>query len=167
MLVFFSLVFLTIFAEPATRVPFTTPALGDVAFKQPPEFARRIFFNILPGHHDTTPWEEFLVRNRTPPYITAMPEITHRPLQANPAFPQYLILHSDGFTDLTQKRGLSWVISHWARGMTANVLGVSSMALRLLRQALGGDDKRAVSAVLTLDMEVPWIDDVALIVQQL
>jgi hypothetical protein len=41
------------------------------------------------------------------------------------------------------------------------------MALRLLREALGGDDAAAVSTVLTLDMDTPWIDDIAIVVQQL
>jgi pyruvate dehydrogenase phosphatase len=43
----------------------------------------------------------------------------------------------------------------------------TNMALRLLREALGGDDCFSVSRVLTLDMDVAWIDDTAIIVQDL
>ena len=41
-----------------------------------------------------------------------------------------------------------------------------NMALRLLRRALGGD-RYSVSRVLTLDMDVAWIDDTAIVVQTL
>lgn len=53
---------------------------GDIPFKQSPVFTRRILYNLFPGFHNTSPWEEFLVRNITPPYITAEPEINHRRL---------------------------------------------------------------------------------------
>jgi pyruvate dehydrogenase phosphatase len=42
-----------------------------------------------------------------------------------------------------------------------------NMALRLLRRCLGGDDRASVSRVLTLDMEVAWIDDTSIVVQTL
>ena len=41
-----------------------------------------------------------------------------------------------------------------------------NMALRLLRRSLGGD-RYSVSRVLTLDMDVAWIDDTAIVVQTL
>jgi len=153
-----------------------TRCMGDVAFKQPPEFTRRILYNLLPGFHDTSPWEEFLMRNRTPPYISATPDITHRRLpHCTPASPQYLILNSDGFTDLVHDKGQQRVVSNWARQMILEAqypdrsqgLSSDNMALRLLRQALGGEDGTAVSAVLTLDMDTPWIDDTTVVVQQL
>ena len=53
---------------------------GDIPFKQSPLFTRRILYNLLPGFHNTSPWEEFLVRNLTPPYISAEPDIIHRRL---------------------------------------------------------------------------------------
>jgi len=150
-------------------------SLGDVPFKQPPEFTRRILYNLLPGFHDTSPWEEFLVRNRSPPYISAMPEITHRRLEPlAPSTPRFLILFSDGFTDLCSSQGEEWVLTNWARRMVrkrpvgvGGKTGSTNMALQLLREALGGDDCFSVSRVLTLDMEVAWIDDTAIIVQDL
>jgi len=42
-----------------------------------------------------------------------------------------------------------------------------NMALSLLRKALGGEDRFSVSRVLTLDMDVAWIDDTAIVVQTL
>lgn len=41
-----------------------------------------------------------------------------------------------------------------------------NMALKLLWQGLGGD-LVGVSKVLTLDMDVPWLDDVSIVVQSL
>lgn len=58
----------------------TCSGFGDIPFKQSPLFTRRILYNLLPGFHNTSPWEEFLVRNLTPPYISAEPDITHRRL---------------------------------------------------------------------------------------
>jgi len=151
-------------------------SLGDVPFKQPPEFSRRILYNLFPGFHDTSPWEEFLIRNQTPPYISAIPEITHRRLGPAAPHSRFLLLFSDGFTDLCSSRGQQWVLTHWARRMArgrrpaagaAEIGGSMNMALQLLREALGGDDCFSVSRVLTLDMEAAWIDDTAIVVQDL
>lgn len=164
--------------------------LGDIPFKQPPVFTRRILYNLFPGFHNTSPWEEFLLRNRTPPYISAQPEVTHRRLDGPfSSSPRYLILSSDGFADLCSGEGQQRIIASWANSMAAKadmsmlparVLGVAgtamangksdgttdNMALRLLRRALGGD-RYSVSRVLTLDMDVAWIDDTAIVVQTL
>lgn len=157
--------------------------LGDIPFKQPPAFTRRILYNLFPGFHNTSPWEEFLVRNLTPPYITAQPEITHRRLD-DPSLrgPRFLILSSDGFSDLCSGEGQKRIISSWATSMVTSPCETSmigcagwtgagekpdNMALRLLRRALGGEDRYSVSRVLTLDMDVAWIDDTSIVVQTL
>ncbi|RDB19349.1 [Pyruvate dehydrogenase [acetyl-transferring]]-phosphatase 1, mitochondrial [Hypsizygus marmoreus] len=152
-----------------------TRCLGDIPFKQPPEFTRRILYNLFPGFHNTSPWEEFLVRNRTPPYITAQPEVTHRRLDGRIARgPRFLILSSDGFADLCTGEGQQRIVASWAASTAPHsVVGASepdkrdNMALRLLRRALGGEDRYSVSRVLTLDMDVAWIDDTAIVVQTL
>lgn len=134
--------------------------LGDTPFKQPPEFTRRILYNLSPGLPDVSPWEEFLVRNRTPPYISTEPEIVHTRLQGE----QYLILCSDGFVDLCGGDGHKRIVTDWATKWRHHD---GNMALGLLRRALGGEDNFRVSKVLTLDMESAWIDDTALVVQRL
>ena len=154
--------------------------IGDVPFKQPPEFTRRILYNLYPGFHNTAAWEEFLELNHTPPYISSKPEITHRRLDrpssaaenGQAALSRLLILSSDGLTDLCQGPGQQRVIGTWARNLQRNVgegTGVTSgnMALRLLWQALGAEDNDSVSRVLTLDMNTSWIDDTAIVVQVL
>ncbi|PPQ82353.1 hypothetical protein CVT25_008314 [Psilocybe cyanescens] len=197
-----------------------TRCFGDIPFKQPPSFTRRILYNLFPGFHNTSPWEEFLIRNQTPPYITAEPQIIHRRLdgddacstvppssttlsasrsssrssiakknlfwsgsktssqQSSTPLPRFLILASDGFTDLCSGEGQKRIIESWARSMVANnppetvtdaVPGSrqDNMALRLLRRAVGGEDRFGVSRVLTLDMDVAWIDDTSIVVQTL
>ncbi|KAG6909587.1 hypothetical protein DXG01_016626 [Tephrocybe rancida] len=150
--------------------------LGDIPFKQPPAFTRRILYNLFPGFHNTSPWEEFLVRNRTPPYITAQPEVTHRRLDGPSQGPRFLVLSSDGFADLCSGEGQQRIVASWAKAMVDQPFEVQAggtserpdnMALRLLRRALGGDDRYSVSRVLTLDMDVAWIDDTAIVVQTL
>ncbi|KAG1725857.1 phosphatase 2C-like domain-containing protein [Suillus lakei] len=141
--------------------------LGDTPFKQPPEFTRRILYNLYPGQHDTSPWEEFLMRNHTPPYISSTPEVTHYPLDPSPRAPRkYLILCSDGFTDIcgTNQRA---IVDQWARAAASSSsreLDEKSLALQLLWQALG-NDPTSVSRVLTLNMDSPWLDDVSIVVQ--
>ncbi|KAG2356311.1 phosphatase 2C-like domain-containing protein [Suillus spraguei] len=149
------------------RVMNEHPGLGDTPFKQPPEFTRRILYNLYPGQHDTSPWEEFLMRNHTPPYVSSTPEVTHYPLDPSPRAPRkYLILCSDGFTDIcgTNQRA---IVDQWARAAArsnSRELDEKSLALRLLWQALG-NDPTSVSRVLTLNMDSPWLDDVSIVVQ--
>jgi len=45
--------------------------------------------------------------------------------------------------------------------------GKTNLALRLLRHSIGGEDTKSVSKVLTLDMNIPWIDDTTIVVQTL
>ncbi|KDQ59746.1 hypothetical protein JAAARDRAFT_205725 [Jaapia argillacea MUCL 33604] len=154
--------------------------IGDVPFKQPPEFTRRILYNLYPGFHDTSPWEEFLVRNRTPPYISSEAEIIHRPLTPKrggcpiPLFNRgllntprpLLILCSDGLSDLYHGLTPQEMAAVWARNLTLRGQ-LTNLALQLLRDAIGGPDTHKVSQMLTLDMDSPWIDDVAIVVQAL
>ena len=42
-----------------------------------------------------------------------------------------------------------------------------NLALRLLREGLGGPDLDKVSSMLTLEFESKWIDDVTVLVQRL
>ncbi|KAL4065190.1 phosphatase 2C-like domain-containing protein [Scleroderma citrinum] len=143
--------------------------IGDTPFKQPPEFTRRILYNLFPGNTDTSPWEEFLVRNITPPYISATPEVIHFPLDPSEgSLRKYLILCSDGFTDICGQQQRN-VVERWLRSMdssSGSTLGSENMALQLLWHGLGGDSV-SVSKVLTLDLEVPWLDDITIVVQSL
>jgi len=149
-----------------------TRCIGDIPFKQPPEFTRRILYNIFPGYRSaTSAWEEFLVRNISAPYISSEPDVVHRKL-SSPTNNGYLIMCSDGLADLYSSHHLSeeQMIEDWARVITRADSGREddeNLAIRLLRHAIGGDDVKSVSRVMTLDMDSPWIDDTTILVQTL
>lgn len=155
------------------------------------------------------------MRNQTPPYITAEPQIIHRrldgdevqvtstnppsapvlkrtktkfSLNADPqpqaassaaTLPRFLILASDGFSALCDGERQERVIESWARSMVSSDPPVSvtdaqpgtrmdNMALRLLRLALGGDDRFGVSRLLTLDVpDDSWMDDTSIVIRTL
>ena len=147
--------------------------IGDIPFKQPSEFTRKILYNIFPGYRDTSAWDEFLDRNISPPYITAEPEITHRKLCPN-TDNGFLILCSDGLADLwsTTFSDEQRMVEEWGRVVAEvvkkeGVAGKTNLALELLRHSIGGDDAKSVSRVLTLDMNTPWIDDTTIVIQTL
>jgi pyruvate dehydrogenase phosphatase len=116
---------------------------------------------------DPTPWETFLSRNRTPPYISSEPDVIHRRLGPR----SFLILATDGLSELcdVDSVGRADVVADWARCVAeaAEVPGKDNLALRLLRHALGGDDLVYISQLITLDMDTPWMDDTTIIVQAL
>ncbi|TFK45621.1 protein serine/threonine phosphatase 2C [Heliocybe sulcata] len=143
--------------------------IGDAPFKQPPEFTRRILYNLYPGFHDTSPWEEFLVRNRTPPYISSQADVVHRKLKSPARDTVYLVLCSDGLNDLCDGHTRERIEELWERDLGSNNAsgGYPNLALRLLRYVIGDRCTLKVSKVLTLDMDSPWIDDTSIIVQTL
>ena len=153
--------------------PYSSLGIGDIPFKQPPEFTRKILYNIFPGYRDTSAWDEFLDRNISPPYITAEPEITHRKLCPNTRN-GFLILCSDGLADLWSSTfpDEQRMVDEWGR-VVAEVVnkegfsGKTNLALKLLRHSIGGEDTKGVSKVLTLDMNTPWIDDTTIVIQTL
>ena len=116
--------------------------LGDVPFKQPPDFTRRVLYNLLPGFHNVSPWEEFLVRNLTPPYITAEPDVVHRCLDESSGTskrdteaPWFLILASDGFADLCgSQEAQAKIINKWAKGLVSRSASSSQRFPWLLKK---------------------------------
>jgi len=174
---------------PDDGVRCTFLGIGDAPFKQPAIFTRRVLYNLYPGVADPTPWETFLSRNRTPPYISSEPDVVHRRLGPH----SFLILATDGLSELYDGAGRSDMVADWARyvaqagakvgkkevaaavvnGKEEKEHGVEveveeeNLALGLLRRALGGEDLMSISQMITLDMETPWMDDTTIIVQAL
>ena len=139
-----------------------------------------MLYNLYPGVADPTPWETFLSRNRTPPYISSEPDVVHRRLGPR----SFLILATDGLSELYDGAGRSDMVADWAR-CVAEAGGAArhgrasakdggeeeeeeeNLALGLLRRALGGEDLMSISQMITLEMESPWMDDTTIIVQAL
>lgn len=139
--------------------------IGDSPFKQPALFTRRVLYNLYPGVADPTPWETFLTRNRTPPYISSEPDVVHRRLGPR----SFLVLATDGLSELFDGAGRADMVAEWARCVAeaAKDGENDNLALRLLRHALGGEDLVSISQMITLDMDSPWMDDTTIIVQAL
>ncbi len=118
---------------------------------------------------DPTPWETFLARNRTPPYISSVPDVVHRRLPPRSGGGgSFLILATDGLSELYDGTARAEMAADWARCVAeaASAKG-ENLALRLLRRALGGEDLMSISQMVTLDMDTPWMDDTTIIVQAL
>jgi pyruvate dehydrogenase phosphatase len=148
------------------RAPLATPGIGDAPFKQPAILTRRVLYNLYPGVPDPTPWETFLARNRTPPYISSEPDIVHRRLVPR----SFLVLATDGLSELYDgAAGRADMAAGWAHCIAeaGRAPGKENLALRLLRHALGGEDLMSISQMITLDMDTPWMDDTTIIVQAL
>ena len=102
----------------------------------------------------------------------------------------FLILATDGLSELYDGAGRSDMVADWARcvaeaGARASLVKAKAtksesekeeeedgeeeenLALALLRRALGGEDLMSISQMITLDMESPWMDDTTIIVQAL
>ncbi|KAH9009116.1 protein serine/threonine phosphatase 2C [Lactarius deliciosus] len=152
-----------------TIAPFR--CIGDAPFKQPAIFTRRVLYNLYPGVPDPTPWETFLARNRTPPYISSVPDVVHRRLPPRSAGTGagrcFLVLATDGLSELYDGTTRAEMAADWARCVAEAASKGENLALRLLRRALGGEDLMSISQMVTLDMDSPWMDDTTIIVQAL
>ena len=152
--------------------PSESAGIGDAPFKQPAIFTRRVLYNLYPGVADPTPWETFLARNRTPPYISSEPDVVHRRLSPRGAGRTFLVLATDGLSELYDGTPRAEMAADWAHCVAEAAAEAPSakgenLALRLLRHALGGEDLMSISQMVTLDMDTPWMDDTTIIVQAL
>lgn len=85
-------------------------------------------------------------------------------------------MSSDGLPDLYDSRDVQMsdqeMADRWVRVIgrrmrsTKDVDLQSNLALRLLRDAVGGNNIELVSQNLTLEMEDKWMDDVTILVQR-
>jgi pyruvate dehydrogenase phosphatase len=123
------------------------------------------------------------MRNLTPPYVSNVPDVRHVSLPAA-ASPNSvdgpraaLLLCTDGLLDLSDDRDpmstaaaartapRTRVAMHaktWFEALCAR--GEENLALRVLRDALGGEDAVRVSRMLTVEMTGEWMDDTTVLV---
>jgi pyruvate dehydrogenase phosphatase len=153
------------------------PALGDFIFKLPSVFTRKVILNASPGLKVSVPVESYLERILTPPYISNIAEIHHRKLGNGE---KYLILSSDGLSDLYHGRKEEDIRREWAEVVGYAGLGLDlggkdggqkatkkNKALELLRTAIGGGNEERVSMHLTLERDGRWMDDTTIVVVKL
>ncbi|KAG1777554.1 phosphatase 2C-like domain-containing protein [Suillus placidus] len=152
-----------------------TRAFGDTWLKVPSVYTRRAFVPHLQDWLPPRQVAQYASRILTPPYISDLPEVYHHSLDVSQQ-ELLLILSSDGLQDLydnddtqlsDQEMADRWVdlVGRHMHSTTDMDLQ-SNLALRLLRDAVGGDNTELVSRNLTLEMEDKWMDDITILVQR-
>jgi pyruvate dehydrogenase phosphatase len=105
-----------------------------------------------------------LPRLLTPPYLSNVPEVRHIALAETPATDTVLLMASDGLVDVCKahEKPLTEVAPRWVKVAAKNL--DDKPALRVLRDGMGGEDKKQVSFWLTVEMDTPWMDDTTVLV---
>lgn len=170
----------TLYGKLARTYRICRAAIGDAWLKLPAVYTGKLFANIDAPWMQAHSLGKYVQRIRTPPYVSAKPDIYYRKLhhdgRRKGSEDTFLILCSDGLVDLhggipfphIGKQANRWVqvvgkeldkeLSE--RGERVN------LALKLLRDAIGGEDMHLSSRILTVEMEERWIDDTTIIVQR-
>ena len=117
---------------------------------------------------------EYLPNVLTPPYVSNKPDVYHHRLVGGGVKPAFLILSSDGLSDLYGGQFEENLAIRWARVVgteldrsQAEARAPRNLALTLLRDSLGGADTKLVSRNLTVEMDEKWMDDVTIAVVRL
>ena len=153
-------------------------ALGDAWLKLPAAHAALVFRHLDAdwiGPADAM--APHVARIRSPPYLSAAPDVYHRALA--PGGRRALVLASDGLSDLYDGYAHAEMAAEWAavvgRALDEGARGGGggggrargNAALALLREAIGGADAQLVSRNLTVEMEERWMDDTTIVVLRL
>lgn len=121
---------------------------------------------------------DWLPRNKTPPYLSNIADVDHVDLAATEKEGRFLIMCSDGLTDLyvhdddrkdinTLQEVADKIVNVLSTRSAPPGLDSNNSALHLLREAMGGSDEDKVSRNLTVQMAFRWMDDVTIVVQSL
>lgn len=164
---------MSIIPEPVLRAQPSSfsQAIGDAWLKVPTAYTRQIIDSLEADWLEQHRLHDYLSNILTPPYVSNRPDVYHHRLSRDAASaptPRFLILCSDGLSDLYGGRLEEEMANDWAavvgreldRGRTNN------LALHLLRDGLGGNDTRRVSQNLTVEMEEKWMDDTTIVVRR-
>ena len=147
-------------------------ALGDFSFKLPAPYLERVFINHATSEF-TMPQKTraFIPRILTPPYLTGVPEVTHVNLASLESTSSFLVMNSDGLTDLSDEDDrlkLEVLAQRWVSVVGKGYPGANqNLALKLLREGLGGEDEDKVSRMMTVEMSWRWMDDTTILVVRL
>ncbi|KAJ1980174.1 hypothetical protein H4R34_002557 [Dimargaris verticillata] len=129
-----------------------TRAFGDARYKWPETIQAQIYPTQFPGRRATPKYYQ------TPPYVTAVPEVTHHALNQNDKF---LVVASDGLYDeLSSAEVVQAVAEFWEAKMYNNAQpsppttssGVvdDNAATHVIRRALGGQDHDIIGRLLAI-----------------
>jgi pyruvate dehydrogenase phosphatase len=166
-------------------MPFNTycirTVIGDAWLKLPGIYTEKVFANVeaswLHGHSLIN----YVPRIKTPPYLSVKPDVYRRKVQrgpkGGPVVDAFLITCSDGLVDLaadTAPSSIGTLADRWVQVVGRAIDNERSgrgdrrtnLSLKLLREAIGGDDIHLSSRNLTVEMEEKWTDDTTIIVQR-
>lgn len=120
--------------------------------------------NARPGFRVPRIVRQFIARNKTPPYVSSVPEVQHRKLDKSVV--NKVIIATDGLRDLYEGRLTSTedLIKRWVHVVMEEDDGFGGhKALSLASDGLGEDlDLRSMR--LTIDLDRAWLDDTTIVV---
>jgi len=105
-----------------------------------------------------------MARNKTPPYVSSVPEVQHRRLDQSVT--NKVIVATDGLRDLYEGRlsATEDLIKRWVHVVMEEGDGFGGhKALSLASDGLG-EDLNTKSMRLTIDLDGAWLDDTTVIV---
>ncbi|KAF9652785.1 protein serine/threonine phosphatase 2C [Thelephora ganbajun] len=141
-----------------------TRAIGDHSFKLPAVYTEKIFLNAQPGFRAPRIVRQFTARNKTPPYVSSVPEVQHRRLDKSVT--NKVIVATDGLRDLYEGRltVTEDLIKRWVHVVMEEGDGFGGhKALSLASDGLG-EDLNMKSMRLTIDLDRAWLDDTTIVV---
>jgi pyruvate dehydrogenase phosphatase len=138
-----------------------------------------VFLNSPIAFRTQTDVEDWIMRNRTPPYLDNVPDVRHVSLRAGTdtggGMGTALLLCTDGLLDLSDDRDparaarvipprerVAMHAKTWFNALCTRE--EDNLALRVLRDALGGEDAVRLSSMLTVDSDIRWMDDTTVLV---
>jgi pyruvate dehydrogenase phosphatase len=141
-------------------------AIGDFVFKLPAIYTERVFLNANLGIPADV--QSFIGRNISPPYMSGVPEVQYMELLQGTT--SFLLMCSDGLMDLYEDQRLELnenLSKKWVDKVGRGYSKKGNLALSVLQEALGGEDKEKVSRMITVEMSFKWMDDTTVLVQRL
>ena len=120
--------------------------------------------NAQPGFRAPRIVRQVVARNRTPPYVSSVPEVQHRKLDKS--ITCKIIVATDGLRDLYEGRLIATedLSKRWVRVVMEEEDGFGGhKALSLASDGLG-EDLNTKSMRLTIDLDQAWLDDTTIVV---
>ena len=120
--------------------------------------------NAQPGFRAPHIARQVVTRNKTPPYVSSVPEVQHRKL--NKSVTTKVVVATDGLRDLYRGRlsATEELIKRWVHVVMEEGDGFGGhKALSLASDGLG-EELETKSMWLTIDMDQAWLDDTTIVV---
>ena len=120
--------------------------------------------NAQPGFRFPRVARQVMARNKTPPYVSSVPEVRHRRLDKSVT--NKVIVATDGLRDLYEGRltATEELIKRWVHVVMEEGDGFGGhKALSVASDGLG-EDLNTKSMRLTINLDRAWLDDTTIVV---